>query len=106
MTFDGDAVEGTEAHFGKAYTMMPVQQDDGKTSLLDLDQDELVAYLADMGEPTYRARQVWEWIYRRHAADFDAMTNLPKVLREQLSQRATIAPLELATEVVSATGIR
>ncbi len=104
MTFGGDAVEGTEAHFGKAYTMMPVQQDDGKTSLLDLDQDELVAYLAGMGEPTYRAAQVWEWIYRRHAADFDAMTSLPKALREQLSQRATIAPLELATEVVSATG--
>ena len=72
-----------------------------QVSLLDLSLPELEAYVADLGQPTYRARQVWEWIYQRFAGDFASMTNLPKALRDQLTAAATITPLRLATQVVS-----
>ncbi len=72
-----------------------------KVSLLDLSLNELTAYLADLGQPAYRARQVWEWIYQRYAGSFAEMTNLPKNLRAQLIERATVAPLSLQVETLS-----
>jgi len=74
-----------------------------KISLLDFSQEELASYLAELGEPRFRAKQVWEWIYKRYAGDFAAMTNLPAQLRERLDQVATVAPLEHVTEVISAS---
>jgi 23S rRNA (adenine2503-C2)-methyltransferase len=75
-----------------------------KQSLLELDRTELEQFLADLGQPKYRASQVWEWIYRRYALDFAAMTDLPKDLRARLDAVATVAPLRLATEMVSQDG--
>lgn len=72
-----------------------------RLSLLDLSLAELEAYFVELGQPPYRARQVWEWIYQRFAGDFATMTNLPKALREQLTATTTITPLRLATQVVS-----
>lgn len=73
----------------------------GRVSLLDLELAELEPFLAELGEPYFRARQIWEWIYKRYVADFDAMTNLPKSLRHQLDEMATIAPLAVVAELVS-----
>ncbi|MEX1020910.1 MAG: 23S rRNA (adenine(2503)-C(2))-methyltransferase RlmN [Litorilinea sp.] len=75
---------------------------DERISLLDLSQEELTAFMQELGQPAYRARQMWEWIYRRYALDFDAMANLPKALRTALSARARINPLTPIAEVVSA----
>ncbi|GIK72939.1 MAG: putative dual-specificity RNA methyltransferase RlmN [Chloroflexota bacterium] len=66
-----------------------------------MDFDQLAQFLADLGEPHFRARQVWEWMYKRYVSDFDAMSNLPKALRTKLADIATVAPLTLVTEVVS-----
>ena len=74
---------------------------DPRVSLLDFSLPELEAFLADLGQPKFRARQVWEWIYKRYVADFDAMTNLPKPLREQLAAKATLTPLQPVAEMVS-----
>lgn len=46
-------------------------------------------------QPPYRAAQVMEWIYVHGAAQWDAMTNIPKALRDQLSQTYALHPLEL-----------
>lgn len=73
-----------------------------KLSLLDLNFAEIEAYLNDLGQPRFRAQQICEWIYKHHVADFESMSSLPKALREQLSETATITPLSLVTEVVSA----
>ena len=75
-----------------------------KQSLLAFDRAELEQFLADLGQPKYRASQVWEWIYCRHVLDFSAMSNLPKELRARLAEVATVAPLRLATEMVSQDG--
>jgi len=60
-----------------------------------LAQDELEAQFATWGEPTYRVGQVLDWLYARRALNWDAMTNLPKALREKLSQHFSLQTLEL-----------
>jgi 23S rRNA (adenine2503-C2)-methyltransferase len=63
-------------------------------NLYDLDQAALEGLLAELGQPAWRARQVWEWIYKRFAASFDEMTNLPTPLRQALAERATLETLQ------------
>jgi 23S rRNA (adenine2503-C2)-methyltransferase len=58
--------------------------------------DAIAATLAELGEPAYRARQIYEALTRGLVTDFAAMTTLPLHLRQALSQR--LAPLSL-TEV-------
>jgi 23S rRNA (adenine2503-C2)-methyltransferase len=72
-----------------------------KQSLLDLSLDELTEFLTGLGEPKFRARQVWEWLYRHYALDGAAMTSLPKELRQRLDQVATVSPLRVVSQIVS-----
>ncbi len=62
--------------------------------LYDLTRDELTELLAKWGEPTYRAKQVWEWLYKKLATHPSQMTNLPAVLRNRLAAETRIEPLE------------
>ena len=59
-----------------------------------LDPDVIAATLADLGEPSYRARQVHEALTRGLVTDFAAITTLPEPLRKALSER--LAPVSLA----------
>jgi len=70
-------------------------------ALLDLDEAELEELLIAWGQPAYRARQLWSWIYGRLAEDFDSMTDLPQSLRDRLSQETSIHPLAAQAEWVS-----
>jgi 23S rRNA (adenine2503-C2)-methyltransferase len=63
------------------------------TTLLDLTYDQLSDLLAGWGEPRYRAKQVWEWLYRKFADDAAQMTNLPGPLRERLGSEMRVDPL-------------
>ena len=74
------------------------------TSLYDLDRSTLEALLTDWGEPVYRARQLWEWLYVHLTTDFDQMTNLPKSLRERLAAKTTIGVLPIVSTRQSADG--
>ena len=66
-----------------------------EADLLDLDLDGLTALIAELGQPTFRARQVWRQIWQRGTLDPQEMSDLPRALREQLAER--IAPLPAAT---------
>ena len=57
--------------------------------------DELEAQFQTWGQPKYRVSQLLEWLYVRRVTDWDAMTNLPKALREQLRSHYALQPLEL-----------
>jgi 23S rRNA (adenine2503-C2)-methyltransferase len=59
--------------------------------------------LRERGEPDYRAEQVWEWT-ARGAAGYDAMTNLPRPLREELSSAVPFSTLDVITERTSSDG--
>ncbi len=68
-----------------------------------MDLDRLQATLATLGEPAFRARQVWEWT-ARGAAGYGAMTNLPATLRETLELQAPFSSLQLQHEARSRDG--
>ena len=57
----------------------------------------LESVLAERGEPSYRARQVWEWT-ARGAASYDDMTTLPKGLRAALAESVPFSTLAVLTE--------
>ena len=63
-------------------------------NLYTLSYPELEAFLKELGQPSYRAKQVWHWLYEQFAADFSAMKNLPQHLRQQLAEKATLGVQE------------
>ncbi len=68
-----------------------------KKMVYSLTPDELTAAVADLGQPRYRADQVRQWLYGKRVTAWDAMTNLPRDLRESLAGRFALerpAPVE------------
>ncbi len=82
--------------------LLPSEAERRRTALLDLDLAEVTEVVTGLGQPAFRARQLWEWLYRRYAADFDAMHTLPKALRERLAEEYTVQVLTPVAQVVSA----
>lgn len=60
-------------------------------NLKSLTQQELVAEFQKLGQPGFRAKQVFTWLHKG-ARSYDEMTNLPKALRELLSKQYPICP--------------
>jgi 23S rRNA (adenine2503-C2)-methyltransferase len=60
-----------------------------------LTREELEAQFKSWGEPVYRVTQLLEWLYARRATSWDAMTNLPKGLREKLHGHFSLQTMEL-----------
>ncbi len=63
----------------------------------------LESVLRERGEPAYRASQVWEWT-ARGTAGYDAMTNLPRALREELEAAVPFSTLAVETQRESRDG--
>ena len=63
----------------------------GRTNLIGMGRAEMAAVFAELGQPRFRADQVFRWIYARGVGDFDAMTNVSKALRVRLAERFVIA---------------
>src|SRR5947207_2186630 len=59
--------------------------------------------LRDRGEPAYRAGQVWDWA-ARGASGYEAMTNLPRALRDELAASVPFSTLTVETERTSRDG--
>jgi len=77
-----------------------------RVNLLGMSRARLEAYLAGLGEPAFRARQIMQWIHQQGVDDFDAMTNIGKGLRARLQQQAEIRPPEILSQKDSADGTR
>jgi 23S rRNA (adenine2503-C2)-methyltransferase len=60
-----------------------------------LTRDELEARFKSWEQPVYRVTQLLEWLYPRRVTEWEAMTNLPKPLREKLRQTYSLQTLEL-----------
>jgi 23S rRNA (adenine2503-C2)-methyltransferase len=84
----------------------PAGAAEGRANLVGLDRAELAAELAGIGEPAFRARQLWHWIYHRGLTDFAAMTTLSKGFRERLGERYVIARPLAAVDRQSVDGTR
>jgi 23S rRNA (adenine2503-C2)-methyltransferase len=72
---------------------------DGRTVDLAL----LQRTLAELGQPAFRARQVWAWA-ARGAEGYDAMTDLPAALRAQLAERVPFSSLTVAEQAEASDG--
>lgn len=59
--------------------------------------------LADLGQPAFRAKQVWSWT-ARGAASYDEMTDLPAAVRGELTERVPFSTLEVERESRSQDG--
>ncbi len=58
--------------------------------ILNMTLPELQAFMQKLEEPSFRAIQVWQWLWQKMARDFESMTNVSKVTREKLSKCAHI----------------
>ena len=73
--------------------------------ILNLTFPELERFIVeDLGQPKFRAAQVWQWIWQKHATSFDAMTDVSKQLRAKLAEVAEIVLPEIVTVQTSSDG--
>src|SRR5262245_11568662 len=77
-----------------------------KSNIKELSLKELEAELVERSEPSYRAKQVWQWLFQKRAVSFAEMTNLSAALRARLAEDFTIGRLALLRDAVSKDGTR
>ncbi|MDE0330907.1 MAG: 23S rRNA (adenine(2503)-C(2))-methyltransferase RlmN [Nitrospinae bacterium] len=70
--------------------------------LVGMDEEELVSLCEEMGEPPYRGRQIFSWLYDHGVSEFSPMTNIPKSFRSKLGRTARLETLELDRATKSA----
>ncbi|HXB44463.1 MAG TPA: 23S rRNA (adenine(2503)-C(2))-methyltransferase RlmN [Puia sp.] len=75
-----------------------------KKNIRHLSQSDIEAFFEQIGEKKFRVKQVWEWLWLKHAHSFEAMTNLSKELRSQLSADFTLPALTVDATQFSADG--
>ena len=61
-----------------------------KVNLLGYSQKSLESFFHDLGEPSFRAKQLLKWIHQKGELDFDMMTDFNKILREKLKDLAIL----------------
>jgi 23S rRNA (adenine2503-C2)-methyltransferase len=75
-----------------------------KMNIRQLSLSELEEYFETLGEKKFRAKQVYEWLWQKHAHGFDDMTNLSKELRQRLAEGFSLPALKVDTTQYSADG--
>jgi 23S rRNA (adenine2503-C2)-methyltransferase len=85
---------------------MNVIEQDKKIELLGRPLDELHRLIIDLGEKPYRARQLYDAIYRRRITDFDSMTDLSQLFRQALAERAVVTSTRIENLFFSSDGTR
>jgi 23S rRNA (adenine2503-C2)-methyltransferase len=73
-------------------------------NLYELTLPQLIELIEGWGEPSFRAKQLWSWLYDKRVSSFGAMTNLPAGLRAKLEAEATLGTLQVAAEQSSHDG--
>ena len=72
-----------------------------KVAIRNLSFEQLKAEMLAAGEPAFRAKQVYEWIWKKAARSFDAMGNVPKTTREWLSEKFSLQIVTTAEAQIS-----
>lgn len=62
-----------------------------KICISDLTLDALTAYIVGLGQPKFRAKQIFKWLHQKLVTEFSQMTDQPKALLAQLEEQCTIA---------------
>ncbi|MBR3910095.1 MAG: 23S rRNA (adenine(2503)-C(2))-methyltransferase RlmN [Anaerotignum sp.] len=72
-----------------------------KIDIKSMNITELEDLLKELGEPKFRAKQIFDWLHAKQVDSFEEMTNLSKGLREKLSETASINGVEIVRKLVS-----
>jgi 23S rRNA (adenine2503-C2)-methyltransferase len=59
-----------------------------------IEKNDLTEFFKSIGESKFRVQQVWEWLWKKGAHNFDEMTNLSKGLRQKLDEHFEIRPIK------------
>jgi 23S rRNA (adenine2503-C2)-methyltransferase len=104
-----DAMTATAAITQDVHTI-PRKLPQGPMNLVGLTREGMQQALLEAGTPERQVKmrvcQIWQWIYQWGVRDFDAMTNLSKSYRADLTERFVIELPEVVTKAVSADGTR
>ncbi|MBT5415849.1 MAG: hypothetical protein HOK81_14720, partial [Rhodospirillaceae bacterium] len=84
----------------------PARPEPVRPSLVGLDREGFAAAVDALGEKPFRAKQLWNWVYRRGARSFDEMTNLSKDARAALAETYTLDRPPVTTGQRSSDGTR
>jgi len=76
----------------------------GSRNIRHLSLHDLEQLFEALGEKKFRARQVWEWLWQKHAHSFAEMTNLSKDLRQKLGENFSLPALAVDATQYSADG--
>lgn len=79
---------------------------DEKIHITGLTRSELERFVTSLGEPKYRAMQVFKAVHERRLRSFDEITDLPKAFRAKLDERAVISRLTVESKYISVDGTR
>ena len=71
-----------------------------KPSLLDFTLKELT----NIVKPSFRAKQIYGWLYHQYAQDYDAMKNIPKAMKEELAEKYLVNPMKIVRKEESSDG--
>ena len=74
------------------------------TDIRELTLEEIQQLVAELGEKPYRAKQLWEWLWKKGAHSWEAMSDLPKTFRAQLAERTVLRPLTIVEQQKSSDG--
>jgi 23S rRNA (adenine2503-C2)-methyltransferase len=77
---------------------------EGRQNLFGLKQGEIETLVVEKGQPAYRARQIYRWIYARGVDAFDEMTNIPRALRKELEECFILSRPRLEGKQISRDG--
>jgi len=75
----------------------PVEETD-KIDLLGMNRAELIEFAGLIGQPAFRGKQLYHWLYAEREAEIEAMTDLPAALRKILPAMTTTDPLKVVKE--------
>jgi 23S rRNA (adenine2503-C2)-methyltransferase len=81
---------------------MPISAD--KKDIRKFSKEELISVLVSEGEKPFRAKQIFEWLWKKSALSFDEMTNLSLDLRNKLKEEYKISPAKIDQEQFSNDG--
>ena len=82
----------------------PVADADAPINLIGMDRADMEAALAEMGEPRFRADQLFKWVYGKGVTDFEEMTNISKVARARLAERFVLTRPGISRDMASEDG--
>ena len=77
---------------------------EGRKDIVSLDFNELQSLITELGEPKFRAKQVYEWIHKKLVKSYDEMTNVPLALRNKLKERLPFTEITEVARKDSASG--